>query len=149
MCHPDLSFYGVLSDFPWAIVSICIPPSSPNSGRDHPRPNQRESTLPDRPPLEPPELYPFASIHFSGRFSSPRTPRIDFPVSPQSSPPFFPLSLLAGALPHAARAPKSGSSGLGPDHPAPSSGKKCCLVGSSDQHRPLVFVKFAENCKKN
>ena len=87
-----------------------------------------------RSPLEPLEAWVRHRSAPSGRFSSHRIPRIDSPVSPQPSPPIprpFPLSFLTGALPHAARVPRSGSSGLGPDHPAPCRGKKYCWAGSS------------------
>ena len=63
---------------------------------------------------------------------SPRPgPQESIPGETSTFPAPFPLSLLAGALPHAARAPRSGSSGLGLDHPAPSIGKKYCWAGSS------------------
>jgi len=58
-------------------------------------------------------------------------PKNRLPGEPSTFPALFPLRLLAGALPLAAPAPRSGSSGLGPDHPAPSKGKTYCWAESS------------------
>jgi hypothetical protein len=93
----------------------------------------------------------------SGHFFSPRTPRIDSPVSPQTSST-FPRSFLTGALPHAVRAPlptqvriiwpRAGSSGTFQRQKVLFSRIIRPWVGSSDQHRPLVFVKYVEKYRK-
>ena len=110
------------------------PPSSPTPGRASPQPNQRASTL-----LRPVTI---GAVRSSG------PPSIcslrPFPLAPDpknrfsGEPSIFPALFLVVSSPERyhtpparRRPPRSGSFGLGPDHPAPSRGKKYCLVGSS------------------